>query len=321
SSRSTLTSGLPASSLSPPPPTEEARPMSILPESMYRLALRSNHGTARAAQPAAAAADSESRPTTDAALAAALWLDVHYVSGGVRKQVAFPPGVTAGQARDLCMLRFGVWRDLMGGDGPAPGSDWAAQSSASSTTAQSVASGATSGATASQSYRSSRSSSCSKSSGGGDSSEFRRSSSSSSASDASSPRGRYGLYWPRQAEWLDSQELLSRYPLAAGDRVELQDRGAFIATAAAAGGGRWDEHSGSGAPLNVERQGWVHYMQAKGLSTAWRECWLELHGTALAGYKAAPKTDRAGQPQARGWRDKPLVSVDLAGGFALGDQH
>ncbi|KAJ2683225.1 hypothetical protein H4R19_007021, partial [Coemansia spiralis] len=71
----------------------------------------------------------------------------------------------------------------------------------------------------------------------------------------------------------------------------------------------------------AETQGWVYYLQAKGLSTAWRECWLELRSTALAGYKAARKTDKAGQPLARSARDKPLVAVDLSGGFRLVDQH
>ncbi|KAJ2778969.1 hypothetical protein GGI15_004022 [Coemansia interrupta] len=40
-------------------------------------------------------------------------LNVHDAGEGVWKKITFPPGVTVGQARDLCMLRFNAWQRIM----------------------------------------------------------------------------------------------------------------------------------------------------------------------------------------------------------------
>ncbi|KAJ1722047.1 hypothetical protein LPJ53_003486 [Coemansia erecta] len=40
-------------------------------------------------------------------------LNVHDASEGQWRKITFPPGVTVGQARDLCMLRFNVWQRIM----------------------------------------------------------------------------------------------------------------------------------------------------------------------------------------------------------------
>ncbi|KAJ2875349.1 hypothetical protein FB639_004013 [Coemansia asiatica] len=40
-------------------------------------------------------------------------LNVHDSCGGTWKRIVFPPAITVGQARDLCMLRFNVWQRIM----------------------------------------------------------------------------------------------------------------------------------------------------------------------------------------------------------------
>ncbi|KAJ1883185.1 hypothetical protein LPJ57_000353 [Coemansia sp. RSA 486] len=40
-------------------------------------------------------------------------LNVHDSCEGLWKKIMFPPGITVGQARDICMLRFNVWQRIM----------------------------------------------------------------------------------------------------------------------------------------------------------------------------------------------------------------
>ncbi|KAJ1799988.1 hypothetical protein LPJ75_006590, partial [Coemansia sp. RSA 2598] len=47
---------------------------------------------------------------------AGISLNVHDSCGGTWKRIMFPPAVTVGQARDICMLRFNVWQRIMAQD-------------------------------------------------------------------------------------------------------------------------------------------------------------------------------------------------------------
>ncbi|KAJ2889850.1 hypothetical protein GGI21_006404, partial [Coemansia aciculifera] len=42
-----------------------------------------------------------------------IWLNVFYSEAKLWRKISFPPGVTVGQARDICMLRFNVWHRVM----------------------------------------------------------------------------------------------------------------------------------------------------------------------------------------------------------------
>ncbi|KAJ2778199.1 hypothetical protein H4R18_004748 [Coemansia javaensis] len=271
--------------------SDSLRTASLPPESMYRQALRVNHGAARPADGAGRTAQ------TPPAGSPGIVLDVHHVQSGARRRVAFPPGIMVGQARDLCMLRFGVWHEVMNRLRPDDHCSAASQSTtgtAASSSAASQASGA---------------------------SRLSRLSTTSSASSSAS-HGHYALYWPGTAQWLDSKEPLARYALAPGDRIELQDRGAFIPAPASDAGDSCDgdaASTGSGAAAELEAQGHVHYLFEKGLAATWKPCWLELRGAALAGYRR-PRKIRGGQALERSPRDAPLLHADLSRGFQLVDQ-
>ncbi|KAJ1721537.1 hypothetical protein LPJ61_006031, partial [Coemansia biformis] len=230
-----------------------------------------------------------------------LSLIVHYVQGSARKRLIFPPGVTAGQARDLCMLRFGVWKDIVGRDAPADpdaAGDWGSRGSDSSGPDGSTSDdfkSATSQSTTSTQAADQRRSINRRSTG------HASTSTGSAASSAGVSRCQFGLYWPGHGQWLDPQLLLSHYPLASGDRIELQDHGAFIATPVSRGAtcvSDADARSISSAGSSVgkaavDAHGQVYYLQTKGMSTAWKPCWLELHDVALAGYKSARKASKS----------------------------
>ncbi|KAJ2359085.1 hypothetical protein GGF43_000369 [Coemansia sp. RSA 2618] len=206
---------------------------------------------------------------------ALLWLNVHYVLGEVRKRISFPPGMLVSQARDLCMLRFGVWQEIMQREADAKAVET-----------------------------------------GGVDEEARSMSTQSTASSGSSSREQYGLYWPARAQWLGQHELMTAYRLETGDRLELQDHNAFIATQALQR--RNNGGQGAGEPSRrVEGEGQIYYMQSKSLSAAWKLCWLELSGTALACYKRG----RLHGSKPRTQRDQPIARIDLSAGFKLADQH
>ncbi|KAJ2871980.1 hypothetical protein GGH93_004387 [Coemansia aciculifera] len=42
-----------------------------------------------------------------------IWLNVYYSEEKQWRKISFPPGITVGQARDICMLRFNVWHRVM----------------------------------------------------------------------------------------------------------------------------------------------------------------------------------------------------------------
>ncbi|KAJ2814238.1 hypothetical protein H4S07_000037 [Coemansia furcata] len=42
-----------------------------------------------------------------------VWLNVFYSEEKQWRKISFPPGITVGQARDICMLRFNVWHRVM----------------------------------------------------------------------------------------------------------------------------------------------------------------------------------------------------------------
>ncbi|KAJ2510892.1 hypothetical protein GGI11_005317, partial [Coemansia sp. RSA 2049] len=133
------------------------------------------------------------RMATAAAAAAAVTVHVHYPADDAWKLVMFPPGVSVGQARDICLLKFNVWRRIMEREqrehGPTEGS--AEKAAKDGKPNGSVSSGDASAAT----------------------------------------RDRYALYWPARSQWLDGMTLLSMYTLAADDVIELQEVRAFVRTA------------------------------------------------------------------------------------------
>ncbi|KAJ2848122.1 hypothetical protein IWW36_003484, partial [Coemansia brasiliensis] len=137
--------------------------------------------------------------------------------------------------------------------------------------------------------------------------------STASSKSSASTREHYGLYRPDHAQWLNPNDLLSAYQLASGDKLELQDHNAFVSTPAF-----WRNAAESHEETStVEGEGQMYYMQTKGLSTAWRLCWVELCGTVLGCYRQR----RLAKTRQRSTREHPLVLIDLSGGFKLVDQH
>ncbi|KAJ2462860.1 hypothetical protein GGI02_005363 [Coemansia sp. RSA 2322] len=209
---------------------------------------------------------------------------MYYSEEKVWRKVSFPPGVTAGQARDICMLRFNVWHRVMERD----------MELCSTGDGGNSAGGGSGMANASMCI-------------GG---------------NAGSVRELYGLYWPGGGQWLDSLTLMSKYALRSGDILELQDVGAFIPTPVEVTKSIMEvEHSRTvqsmtvtskpsladslGASGMAESQ--VHYLFTKDLSSSWRLCWLELQDHVLVCSKK------------RGCRTAPLVRIHLARGFKLVD--
>ncbi|KAJ2804034.1 hypothetical protein H4R20_002659, partial [Coemansia guatemalensis] len=289
---------------------DEMRASSLPSESMYRYALRANHHST-AKDSAASIASSKSKlgepPIQQVASANGsskqvageqmVWLHVHYVQGNKRKRIMFPPGILVEQARDLCMLRFGVWQEIMK-RGATPQPEFHSTENATEIEDEAI------------------------------SVSTRSTSSNDSSRGSNAMREQYGLYWPGHAQWLEPQTPLSRYMLSNGDRLELQNHAAFVSTPAISQSSIRHKASDSGVSRTeasedertVEGEGPIYYLQNKGISTAWRQCWLELHGTTLACYKRAGRL-RMGLGMVRSTRDAPLLVVDLAGGFRLVDQH
>ncbi|KAI9472530.1 hypothetical protein BX667DRAFT_508377 [Coemansia mojavensis] len=265
--------------------TDEMKASSLPSESMYRFALRS------AIKPSGLASSTSKDKAVLSLLfnrpekqqknskeskgsGSVLWLNIHYVQGDKRKRISFPPKMLVSQARDLCMLRFGVWQEVMKREESRTGTF-------QSDDAQSTSS--------------------------------KHSTSDHSTSSSKSTRELYGLYRPDHAQWLNPNDLLSAYQLASGDKLELQDHNAFISTPAF-----WRNAAESQeATSTVEGEGQMYYMQTKGLSTAWRLCWVELSGTVLGCYRQR----RLAKSKQRSTREHPLVLIDLSGGFKLVDQH
>ncbi|KAJ2502212.1 hypothetical protein GGH96_001284 [Coemansia sp. RSA 1972] len=119
---------------------QEVRAASLPSESIYRYALRTTQvvGSKLKSEVGVPAAVTVKKPQQGTAL---LWLNVHYVQGDVRKRISFPPGMLVSQARDLCMLRFGVWQVIMKREGAKPDtepSDVEVQSMSTQSTASST---------------------------------------------------------------------------------------------------------------------------------------------------------------------------------------
>ncbi|KAJ2506698.1 hypothetical protein GGI11_006582, partial [Coemansia sp. RSA 2049] len=85
--------------------------------------------------------------------------------------------------------------------------------------------------------------------------------------------------------------------------------------------GTMERKASSLAPLSaaVMAEGRLHYLQqGRSISAAWRELWVELRGSALVCYKKQPPSSMQQQQQQQPTllaRPKPVVVVDLAGGF------
>ncbi|KAJ2612683.1 hypothetical protein H4S08_002595, partial [Coemansia sp. RSA 1365] len=281
--------------------TEDARASSLPAGSMYRHALKANYNStptpvtshksklAEVSGQSLVPVNGSSKQLGDQTV----WVHVHYVQGDMRKRIVFPPGILVEQARDLCMLRFGVWQEIMKRGATQPTDAQISENAVEM--------------------------------GDDDASVSMKSVTSSESSHSSSgTRDQYGLYWPEHAEWMEAEMPLSRYMLSNGDRLELQNHTAFVSTPQLSSGIR---HKASNSSISkpeekkeVEGEGPVFYMQNKGAAAAWRQCWLELHGTTLACYKR-PGRLRMGLRMVSSTRDVPLVVVDLAGGFRLMDQH
>ncbi|KAJ1727296.1 hypothetical protein LPJ72_006008 [Coemansia sp. Benny D160-2] len=284
------------------------------------------------------------RMATATAAAAAVTVHVHYPADDAWKLVMFPPGVSVGQARDICLLKFNVWRRIMEREQRENGT-------AVGSTEKAAKDGKPNGSV-----------------GSGDAS--------------AATRDRYALYWPARSQWLDGMTLLSMYTLAADDVVELQEVRAFVRTANTGGKrriaainnssninnassttvgsssgscsgsveprkaepeesllrvgaammmaplrrrgsngtmGTMERKASSLAPLSaaVTAEGRLHYLQqGRSISAAWRELWVELRGSALVCYKKQPPSSMQQQQQPTLLaRPKPVVVVDLAGGF------
>ncbi|KAJ2773632.1 hypothetical protein IWQ57_001209 [Coemansia nantahalensis] len=234
----------------------------------------------------AAAANAESGADASAALGigSSITLNIRYVAKDMWRKVTFPPGVTVTQARDICMLRFNVWQQTLAssealepaGRGPEP--DQHEQSPPGPGGARRGTAGTispTRGATAG----------FAGSSGTG----------SGGPQGPSELRELYGLFWTSAGHWLESDEMLSVYPLRKGEVLELQHIVDFI-------------------PLLPHEfrfsyaEGYLYHLRPGGGSGAsWQLCWAVLRGGVLRIH------------QQKGQQESD-VELDLAQPFRLSDQ-
>ncbi|KAJ1663752.1 hypothetical protein IW140_004646 [Coemansia sp. RSA 1813] len=276
-------------------------------------------------------------PSGTGATKASVTVHVHYPVDDAWRQVVFPPGVSVGQARDICMLKFNVWRRIMERE-QLPSSHCPADNSKDG------------------------SGKSKRRDGSNGSGEATFNSASSSNGAAGMARDQYGLYWPERAQWLDAMALLSAYGLAADDVVELQDARAFVCTSNRSKVRRTANASsttvatsstvieprkaepeesllrlmqpsqqksrGSSGSSALERklsmisaaadaEGRLHYLQGTGIATAWKAFWVELHGSVLVCFKKQPQVSATAALVAAAARPKPMLAIDLSRGFRV----
>ncbi|KAJ2550078.1 hypothetical protein EV175_004201 [Coemansia sp. RSA 1933] len=223
---------------------------------------------------------------------AAVTLHVHYPADDAWRVVAFPPGVLVGQARDICMLKFNVWRRIMERERK--------QTDSTATTRDQY--GLYSPGRGEWLDALELLASCDLAADDvlelQDASAFVPTANRGKARRGASASGTTvvgsSVVEPRKAEPEESLLRLGAPPHS------LHNRGSTAAL----------ERKPSLVPLPppataADAEGRLHYLQGKGLSTAWRALWVELHGPQLVCFK---------KKQARA---KPVLSIELARGFRV----
>ncbi|KAJ1893838.1 hypothetical protein LPJ66_005526 [Kickxella alabastrina] len=187
-----------------------------------------------------------SREATIRGMAGA-WLNVLDAGEDTWRRISVPPGITIGQARDICMLRFNIWQRILK-DQPQPTPIPPSAISSSSST----------GAVSS-------------------------SRTSCTSSTARKQPHHYELYWPAGSQWLDADFLLSTYGIKPGDTVILQDRdqaresSAIVETLL-------NINKVQQRAQSAGAEGQIYYLHAKGIATSWQLCWLVLRNQELHCY-------------------------------------
>ncbi|KAI9503495.1 hypothetical protein BX070DRAFT_224002 [Coemansia spiralis] len=278
----------------------------------------------------------------------AVTMHVHYPVDNAWRVVVFPPGVSIGQARDICMLKFNVWHRVMELEMMASTQNQDSSASAPFDHKQGKKKKSGNGLLDDDSVSATASTS---------------SSSGCSSGSSGMSRDQYGLYWPAKDKWLDAMSLMSMYGFALDDVIELQDSCAFIKTnnpnklkqsaptdslytasttiapsfscstvpfttplathEVISRKAEPEESLRSFGPSLLERkmsispstntdpdcEGYLYYLLSKGVSTAWKLYWVELHGTTIMCFKKAAS------------KSKPLLAIELSAGFRLVNQH
>ncbi|KAJ2744314.1 hypothetical protein GGI20_003071 [Coemansia sp. BCRC 34301] len=211
-----------------------------------------------------------------------IWLSVFYSEEKQWRKISFPPGVTVGQARDICMLRFNVWHRVMERDMLSAKS----QEDCGGTTASSIISGST-----------------------GSSGNMRE------LYGLYWPAGgqwleslrlvaKYGL---KSGDILELQEVGAFIPtptevtkniLVVEHNRQQQQQQQQLRPAVA------ERLTSSGMAESA-----IHYLHSKNLSVSWKLCWLELADHQLVCHK---------KQGAKG--SQALARINLARGFKLVDQ-
>ncbi|KAJ2078010.1 hypothetical protein H4R24_004766 [Coemansia sp. RSA 988] len=133
-------------------------------------------------------------------LGTSITLNVRYVAKDMWRKVAFPPGITVTQARDICMLRFNVWQQTLG-QNTSPGA------TAGDTEEQQGSAGVEKGVAPIKTP-------------GGAAMGFVGGKQNQKAQ--TELREQYGLFWTSAGHWLESDEMLNAYPLHKAEVLELQ---------------------------------------------------------------------------------------------------
>ncbi|RKP37529.1 hypothetical protein BJ085DRAFT_37636 [Dimargaris cristalligena] len=208
---------------------------------------------------------------------------IRYVAKDFWKQLAFPPGLTVTQAKDICMLRCNIWSPFTG-TGPVPG-DHPAEGAQFDTVNRPGSHGrgvqprskldifghsGTNHRRVSE-YRPHQTSADSSA----------RDLAGNPAPKATAPgatqslesfRQQFGLYWAAAGHWLEPHRKLNSYPLSPYDVIELQHHTDFIYI----------------SPLEYQHhyaEGFMYKLYMNGLNPAWKLRWFVVRGMRLFCYK------------------------------------
>ncbi|KAJ1899853.1 hypothetical protein LPJ66_001856 [Kickxella alabastrina] len=219
-------------------------------------------------------------------IGASITLNMRYVAKDMWRKVTFPPGITVTQARDLCMLRFNIWQQIMNcnenadlafvttSDGGPETQHRPSIDDPNNISRQTQSLGHKAGATAGL---------------------YGVVGSGSQASQSHNQfREQFGLFWTSAGHWLEADEMLNKYPLRKGEVLELQHIVDFI-------------------PLQPHEfrfsyaETAIYYLRTDGPNSSWQLHWAVLHCRVLRLYR------KKGQQEAD-------VEIDLTHPYRLTDQ-
>ncbi|PIA18117.1 hypothetical protein COEREDRAFT_80050 [Coemansia reversa NRRL 1564] len=175
-------------------------------------------------------------------------LNVRYVAKDMWRKVAFPPGITVTQARDICMLRFNVWQQTLASGVSFGASENKEQQASAGVGKSTIPSHAQGGAAM----------------GFGEGKQSQKA--------QSELREQYGLFWTSAGHWLEPDEMLNAYPLHKAEVLELQHIVDFIPL-------QPHEFKLSYA------EGHLYCLQTDGDKSHWQMCWAVLRCRVLRLYQ------------------------------------